>query len=127
MVTVFILEKHIKRKFFEYTYKVKLAKFQLPSFRHSAVTNEKSLGGGGGRFGKIGLKAFRRGMPDSVMLSSIVLDFHAGLQSCGTGTVTNSLLDFSSESRKTQAEFASKKGVFHSTCKPERESIFCQD
>ena len=48
MVTVFILEKHIRRQFFEYTYKVKLAKFQLPNFRRSAVTNENSLGGGGG-------------------------------------------------------------------------------
>ena len=48
MVTVFILEKHIRHIFFEYTYKVKLEKFQLPSFRRSAVTNENSLGGGGG-------------------------------------------------------------------------------
>ena len=46
-VTVFILEKHIRRQFFEYTYKVKLANFQLPSFRRSAVTNENSLGGAG--------------------------------------------------------------------------------
>ena len=45
MATVFILEKHIRRQFFEYTYKVKLANFQLRSFRRSAVTNENSLGG----------------------------------------------------------------------------------
>ena len=36
---------YIRRKFFEYAYKVKLTKFQLPSFRRSAVTNENSLGG----------------------------------------------------------------------------------
>ena len=41
-VTVFILEKHTRRQFFEYTYKVKLAKFQLSSFRRSAVTDENS-------------------------------------------------------------------------------------
>ena len=45
MVTVFILEKHIRRQFFEYTYKVKFEKFQLLSFRRSAVTNENGLGG----------------------------------------------------------------------------------
>ena len=45
MVIVLILEKHIKCQLFEYTYKVNLAKFQLPSFRRSAVTNENSLGG----------------------------------------------------------------------------------
>ena len=39
--------KHMRSQFFEYTYKVKLAKFQLPRFRRSAVTNENSLGGGG--------------------------------------------------------------------------------
>ena len=49
MVTVFILEKHIRRQFFEYTYKVKLTKFQLLSFTPSAVTNENSPG-------KVGLK-----------------------------------------------------------------------
>ena len=57
MVTVFILEKHIRCQFFEYTYKVKLAKFQLPSFRRSAVTNENSLGGQAASPGKIGLKS----------------------------------------------------------------------
>ena len=57
MVTVFILEKHIRRQLFEYTYKVKLAKFQLPSFSRSAVTNENSLGGQAPPpQGKIGLK-----------------------------------------------------------------------
>ena len=60
MVTVFILEKHIRHKFFEYVYKVKLEKFQLPSFRRSAVTNENSLGGGGVSSapppGKVGFK-----------------------------------------------------------------------
>ena len=45
MVTVFNLEKHIMCQFVEYTYKVKLAKFQLPSFRRSAVANKNSLGG----------------------------------------------------------------------------------
>ena len=61
MVTVFILEKHIRRQFFEYTYKVKLAKFQLPSLRRSAVTNENSLGGAGSAPppGKIGLSYCR--------------------------------------------------------------------
>ena len=34
-------------QFVEYTYIVKLAKFQLPSFRRSAVANKNSLGGGG--------------------------------------------------------------------------------
>ena len=38
-------------QFVEYTYKVKLAKFQLPSFRRSAVANKKALGAG-----RIGLK-----------------------------------------------------------------------
>ena len=42
MVTVFNLEKHIMCQFVEYTYKVKLAKFQLPSFRRSAVANKNS-------------------------------------------------------------------------------------
>ena len=43
MVTVFNLEKQIMCQFVEYTYKVKLAKFQLPSFRRSAVANKNSL------------------------------------------------------------------------------------
>ena len=43
MVTVFNLEKQIMGQFVEYTYKVKLAKFQLPSFRRSAVANKNSL------------------------------------------------------------------------------------
>ena len=61
MVTVFILEKHIRRQFFEYTYKVKLANFQLPSFRRSAVTNENSLGGAGSAPpGKVGLRVRTR-------------------------------------------------------------------
>ena len=42
-------------QFVKYIYKVKLAKFQLPSFRRSAVANKNSLGGGGGGAGKIGL------------------------------------------------------------------------
>ena len=50
-------------------------------------------------------------MPDSVMLSSMVPDFYPGFnfQSCGTGTVTNSVLDFSFGIRKTQADFTSKQ------------------
>ena len=42
----------------------------------------------------------------------MVPDFYARFQSCGTGTVTNSLLDFSYGIRKTQADFNSKQGVF---------------
>ena len=59
MAAVFILEKHIRRQFFEYIYKAKLANFQLPSFRRSAVTNENSLGGQNlppPTPGKVGLK-----------------------------------------------------------------------
>ena len=47
MVTVLNLEKHMCQ-FVENTFKVKLAKFQLPSFRHSAILNKSSLGVGGG-------------------------------------------------------------------------------
>ena len=62
-------------------------------------------------------------MPDLVMLSSMVPDFYTGFQSCGTGTVTDWLLDFSSGTCKTEADFTSKQGVFHSSCKPAREGI----
>ena len=47
-----------------------------------------------------------------VMFSSMVPDFYAGFQSCGTGTVTDWLLDFSSGVRiKTETDFTSKQGV----------------
>ena len=61
-------------------------------------------------------------MRDLVMLSSVVPDFYGGFWSCGTGTVIDWLLDFSSEIRKTEAGFTSKQGVFHSSCKPVMES-----
>ena len=51
-------------------------------------------------------------MPELVMLSSMVPDFYAGFWSCGTGPVTDWLSDFSSEIRKTEANFTSKQGVF---------------
>ena len=45
-------------------------------------------------------------MHDLVMFSSMVPDFYAGFLSCGTGTVTDWLLDFSSGIRiKTEADF----------------------
>ena len=51
-------------------------------------------------------------MHDLVMFSGMVPDFYAGFQSCGTGTVTDWLLDFSSGIRiKTEADFISKQGV----------------
>ena len=51
-------------------------------------------------------------MHDLVMFSSMVHDFHAGFWSCGTGTVTDWVLDFSSGIRiKTEADFTSKQGV----------------
>ena len=59
----------------------------------------------------------------------MVPDFYAGFWSCGTGTITGWLLDFSSGIRiKTEADFTSKQGVFcwsfsRSSCKPVRESI----
>ena len=62
-------------------------------------------------------------MPDLVMLSSIVSNFYARFYSCGTGTVTDWLLDFSSGIRKTEANLTSKQGIFHSSCKPAKESI----
>ena len=57
------------------------------------------------------------------MLSSMVHYFYAGFYSCGTGTVSGWVLDFSSGIRKTEADFTSKQGVFHSSCKPAKESI----
>ena len=62
-------------------------------------------------------------MADLVMLPSMVPDFYAGFWSCGTGTVTDWLLDFSSGIRKTEADFTNKQGVFHSSCKPARENV----
>ena len=51
-------------------------------------------------------------MHDLVMFFNMVPDFYPGLQSCGTGTVTDWLLDFSSGIRiKTEAGFTSKQGV----------------
>ena len=60
-------------------------------------------------------------MHDLVMFSSMVLDFYAGFLSCGTGTVTNWLLDFSSGIRiKTEADFTacSKQGVLAGVFRP---------
>ena len=54
-------------------------------------------------------------MPDLVMLSSVVPDFYAGFQSCGTGTVTDWLLDFSFGIRKTEADFTGKQS--HCKCR----------
>ena len=63
-------------------------------------------------------------MPASRMLSTVVPDFYAGFQSCGTGTVTNWLF---SGIRKTQVDFTrpSKQEDFRSTCHPGKESILC--
>ena len=47
-----------------------------------------------------------------------------GFWSCETGIVTDWILDISSGNRKRQADFTSKQRIFHSSCKPARESIF---
>ena len=64
-------------------------------------------------------------MPDLIMLSmaSMVPNFYAGFWSCGTVTITDWLLDFSSGIRKAETDLTSKQGVFHSSCKTAKESI----
>ena len=53
----------------------------------------------------------------------MVPDYYAGIKSCGTGIVTDSLSDFSSGIHKTEADFTSKQGVSHSSCKIAMKSI----